>query len=359
MTNFHQIPGGLEMFGEGMMPMDFVMSEGAGFPMNNLDAQMCEVEVPASMQDVTGDEEGLLMRTAGQPSGSDSFFSSMGSSAPSSGMLFSSNSEFTDSAQWIDHPQPSPFNAISAPLRNMRGVQGHQSHSSTSSTSSGFGDEYSAASLSAPSHKQSFDHSVLYPPGMMDSVGPMRRHRSMTPSLIRNGEPIRRPMTSNSNEFPGTSGSPASLSSSIGSSRGYHPYAYSGSNSRANSTHNSPRVQPVPLGPDYAPIRRSDSRSSNYSTNGLNDQMRQMMSMDPSSSMVETMFRSDSPASFHQTESPAAFNMDLPLQYSATGPFMPSQPQPLHASTMPVQYPQQQQQQQQFEGYYTQPHATL
>jgi len=278
-----------------------------------------------------------------------------------------------------------------SPASFLRNMQPGHSHSSSSSGSSAYGDDFASASLSAPSHKQSFDHGGLYAPGLLESavasipgagnVGPVRRHRSMTPSLIRNGDPIRRPITANSGEFQG--GSPNSVNSSISSSsgvtRGYHPYAYSNSNSRTNSTHSSPQIHTVPLGAEYAQIR-SESRNSNYGGAGaLHEQMRQMMNMNvdaqnPASSsssiFTDPMFRTGSPASFHQTDSPAPFNVDLPLQYPGTAGYIPQtqqhqqqhqQQQILHSATMPVtgQYGAGQQQPQ-YDGYYVQqPHATL
>jgi transcription factor STE12 len=433
--------GGLEMFGDNgaFSSMDmshFNMLSGAGLNMSHLDPGMCEVEVQGGVQDVQGDEEGLLMQTGGanptliyrnhhqfhspQPTASDGYYSGLSTSSDAtSGLLFSSSTnsgEFPDSAQWINRPQPnSAYSTVSAPspppgsiptMRNsnrssisgspgsyLRNMQPQQPHASSSSASSAYGDDYSA-SLSAPSHKQSFDHVPLFPPGMLENalasnlssgnVGPMRRHRSMTPSLIRNGEPIRRPMTANSGEFQG--GSPNSVNSSISSSngaaRGYHPYAYSNNNSRANSTHSSPQVHAVPLGGAEYPQIRSESRNSNYGGAGgvgaLHEQMRQMMSMnvDPqnpvasSSSSIfgDNVFRTGSPASFPQTDSPAAFSsVDLPLQYPGAAGYMsqqaPQQQQQLQsAATMPVmsQYGAAQQQQSQYEGYYVQqPHATL
>lgn len=376
----------------------FGMMEGEGAAPFMLDPNMCEVEIPGGVQDVQGDEPGLLMRTGSIDSSSLIF-----RSQPD---YFSSVPSFSDAPQWVNRPQPSPaFTApptgilprnsrasltAEAPAGYLRSI--HQSHSSTSSTSSSYGDEYATPSLSAPSHKQSFDHAALYPPGMLDgggggggNIGPMRRHRSMTPSLIRNGEPIRRPMTASttnttSSEFTG--GSPGSVSSSISSSsgapppppRGYHPYAYSNSNSRANSTHSSPQVGAVPLAAlEYV---RSESRNSGYGGGSLHEQMMMNMNLDAGAGVGsgagagvfgDAVFRSGSPASFNQTESPAAFSMDLPMQFPA-GSYVPQQQQQqqaiLHAATMPMpvgsQYngQHQQQQQHQYDGYYSQ-HATL
>ena len=125
-------------------------------------------------------------------------------------------------------------------------------------------------SLSAPSHKMAFDHSSLYPLEMQNTLGlglpgglnassvaqlsqgqgggagqggagPIRRHRSATPSMGRFGEGIRRPFSaafsdhgSSSSTSAAASASAASNSSatsgSVGSSSGatgYHPYAQS------------------------------------------------------------------------------------------------------------------------------------
>jgi transcription factor STE12 len=303
------------------------------------------------------------------------------------------------------------------------------SHPSSSSAVSTYGtpDEFASISASAPSHKQSFDHPSLYPAGMLEnaaahssaavvaaaaaggggSIGPARRHRSMTPSIVRNGESIRRPMTSNSSVVDvgggagggsGSGGSPSSMTSTS-LPRGYHPYAYSSNNSRAGSTHSSPSVHSIPLAGDYG-SRRSDSRNSSYSvgggnvngtgTSGLHDQMRQMMSMDnsrrdsagavnvfgdglfttgstssdlPTTSSTKSLSLSTPPPPTTlmptnvQTESPGTFNVELPLAYSgSSGSYVPG-----YASSTQNQQQQQQQQQIQYDGYYTQQqvHQTL
>ena len=268
---------------------------------------------------------------------------------------FSDTSSVMGSGNNTNRSSSNLSNAITSPTRYMRLIMPHQqqqqpsqqqqthphhshhshshslSHSSSSSasaygTTTTTGDEYTSVSLSALSHKQSFDHAALYPPGILESaaasaadggggggggggIGPVRRHRSMTPSLIRNGEPIRRPMTSNSSVVDigggggggsggggsnGSGGSPSSMTSSS-LPRGYHPYAYSANNLGAGSTHSSPSVHSIPLGGggggDYV-TRRSDSRNSSYSSvgggggkgggtaSGLHEQMRQMVSIE-------------------------------------------------------------------------------
>jgi len=242
----------------------------------------------------------------------------------------------------------------------------------------------------------------------------------MTPSLIRNGDPIRRPMTSNSSVVDGgggsggSGGSPSSIASSS-LPRGYHPYAYSATNSRAGSTHSSPSVHPTPLSSgDYGP-RRSDSRNSSYSVGGggngggggggipggLHEQMRQLMSMEnprrdsngasvasvfgdpnslfnaaassdlsttgtsssssPSSSLLSKPLSSTPPMmgmmtnTNVQTDSPASFSVvDLPAM---VGGYV----QGGYGGGSSTNTTQTQQQQHQYDGYYTQQqtHSTL
>ncbi|KAH9476147.1 Transcription factor steA [Psilocybe cubensis] len=337
-----------------------------GFSSDQLDERMCEVEVPGGVRDVQGDEEGEVMRMGGvEPS---LVFRQQQQQMPGSEFPFVSqpSSDFSD-GQWATRPT-STHGSPAGGFARM-----YHTHSSSSSQSSNFGEDFGLASLSAPSHRQSFDHAGLYPPNLLEGggIGPVRRHRSMTPSLARNGEPIRRPMTANSSDLQGVGGgSPGSVSSMNSNggagARGYHPY-YSNNNSRANSTHNSPQVHSIPLGGELA-AGRPGSRGSSYGgVSGLHEQMRQMMSMDGGGSGAgatgsvfgENAFRTGSPASFHQTESPGTFSIDLPLQYTGSPGFNPAQQQVLHAATMP-QFGSSQQQQ--YDGYYhnvQQPHATL
>jgi hypothetical protein len=51
-------------------------------------------------------------------------------------------------------------------------------------------DGHAAASLSAPSHKQSFDHPKVYASedaSIAGDIGPARRHGSVAPSLVCSG----------------------------------------------------------------------------------------------------------------------------------------------------------------------------
>ncbi|KAJ7055621.1 STE like transcription factor-domain-containing protein, partial [Mycena amicta] len=306
---------------------------------NGLDMQMCEIEVPGNVREVVGDEEGLMMPAQpqpmqGYPGSAPATSSSFGNTAgePQWATLRTGSPAYSTMSV-PSPPPPNPVQRASLP----HGITAAQfaRHSSSSSSGSVY-DDYGITSISAPSHKQTFDHGSLYPPGMMiDSSsggGVVRRHRSMTPSLVRNGEPIRRPLTSNSGEFPGVNASP----------RGYHPYAYAGSasGSRAGSTHSSPSFNTHSLPLDYGHgLRRSDSRNSNLSANGggsgggLGEQMRQMMSLEGGGSAGEgqyananannasangpggqgypgDMYRSESPAPF--TSSPGMYATELP-----------------------------------------------
>lgn len=217
-----------------------------------------------------------------------------------------------------------------------------------------------SVSVSAPSHKLAFDHANLYPQGMLlessasftgsmgnfsgdasTSGGPVRRHRSMTPSLMRDGGFVRRPGTSGSS--PGDN--------MVGVTTGYHPYA---SSSRASSLsrgggslHSSPAGHQLPL-PGMG-MQRSESRASNLSVEVSGSehlhQTRQMMSRPGSADPHATsnsgyqgeMYRTESPAPFAHhlssqvTDSPGTFVMDLPA---------PSyhQASHLHSATVPAQF---------------------
>ncbi|KAF8630095.1 hypothetical protein AX17_005493 [Amanita inopinata Kibby_2008] len=322
-----------------------------GLDMNDVDLSGTRVDDDGAIlrPDVNGNNQGDAY---GQ--GQDIYYLPTGTSMSFSAGTTSSNStsDFVD-AQWALRPQPSPaFSTISAPspppgaipiIRNHRNsttgspATGMRSSHSTSSSVSSYSEDF-MTSASAPSHKPSFEHTSLYPPGMNEmaamaaaaasgGTGPIRRHRSMTPSVVRNGEPVRRPTTASSEYSGGAGNSPGGSNG-----RGYHPYAAysSASQSRAGSTHSSPSVYPVPLNGDN--MRRSESRSSNYG--GLSEQMKSFvnMSLDPSSNdknaiygddhhvlQQQQMFSSDSPGAFPQTESPIRFAHDLPGHYGAAG----------------------------------------
>ena len=233
----------------------------------------------------------------------------------------SSGSSLPQAQQWVPRAAPSPaFSSISMPspprasavqqLRSGRSSMTsspasypspgmYHSNGTTTTTTTGSGETPMSVhtalggnefvtSISAPSHKQAFDHASLYPPNMLglalgvvdptsgagsssstsgaaagpvstSGPGPVRRHRSMTPSLMRNGEGIRRPMTAASGgEFVG--GGIGQMGVGVGGmgmgmGRGYHPYASAYGHaaaaavvaSRAASAQSSPSTYPVAL----------------------------------------------------------------------------------------------------------------
>ncbi|KAJ3797896.1 hypothetical protein GGU11DRAFT_40478 [Lentinula aff. detonsa] len=282
-------------------------------------------------------------------------------------------------SQWALRNTPSPsFSTISVPSlspnRNSWGAGTlPRPHSSYGSSGLVYGVEdpsvpYHAASnnlpipgmnlsVSAPSHKLAFDHSNLYTQGIqesssasfaasmgglsVDSVGgPVRRHRSMTPSLMRgvDGSFVRRP----------TSGGGSGDNMAVNA---YHPYA---SSSRASSlsrgggsVHSSPSGHSLPL--PIVGMQRSESRASNLSVEVSGSdhlqQARQMLSrpgsVDPNASDAYpgAAYRTESPGPFANhlstgpgsvTDSPATFVVDLPRHSSYQ--------HPSHAATSPAQF---------------------
>jgi len=106
--------------------------------------------------------------------------------------------------------------------------------------------------ISAPPHKSGFDQPSVYSQSLEHSQplgsGPIRRHRSVTPSVVQNGELIRRPVTAASmSDYRSASPVP----------RGYHPYANALASGHASnsSTRSSPAGYHIPLEP--TPLHQS------------------------------------------------------------------------------------------------------
>jgi len=304
------------------------------------DMKMCEVELTGNVQEIQGDEEGLVV-------------------APGSGFARGSFFQTT---------QMDPYGSSSnAPWSgNMTGQQSlaqlHRSHTPLPTSPAGYlrqsplygSDSEYVTSISAPAHKQLFDHASLYPPslGLMDASsgpGPIRRHRSMTPSLIK-GENLRRPTTATSSD----------LSSS---SRGYHPYAVPGYVSQSSSSaQSSPASYPMPL--DYGNMSRPGS-THRPSSGGqqLQDQMHQMLNLeqmddgifanhvDPPTGQqsYEDMYRTESPIPFaaassgqtstsysssHFPSSMSETHDQYASHHSADSGYFSSVPQPQHHVSM-------------------------
>ncbi|KAH9916405.1 STE like transcription factor-domain-containing protein [Epithele typhae] len=230
--------------------------------------QMCEVEVQGLVHDVQGDEEGLVTTT--------------GAVAP----LMAPPTEMTGQVQQpqgivgqhqqarSQQPSPASFARLDASFHT---------HPST---------DY-ITSISAPSHKLTFDHGALYPPEMQQQhgAGPIRRHRSATPSIARFGESIRRPYS-------------AALSDA--GARAYHPYAHAAT--ATASTHSSPMAYTVPLGYDGAP-RAAHSRQGS----GSGVEMAHMLAMDG----VDGYPQAQQQQQQQQQPMQGMYRTDSPMQYSA------------------------------------------
>ncbi|OBZ74944.1 Transcription factor steA [Grifola frondosa] len=171
---------GMEMEGLEMEEEEeLVLARGLGYG-GVASVRMCEVEVQGCVHDVPGDEEGLVL-----PGGAEIYY---------------------DAAQLVRaSPEASPYLADASPGAQWASTRlGASYHGALG--------EY-VTSISAPAHKATFDHAALYPPETQ-GAGPIRRHRSATPSVARYGEPIRRPFSAAVSDHGHGHGS-----------RGYHPYA--------------------------------------------------------------------------------------------------------------------------------------
>ncbi|KAJ3810537.1 STE-12 alpha [Lentinula aff. lateritia] len=315
------------------------------------------VELTGDVRDVHGDEEGL------HHSSLDSHFLQSNTRdlrAPSPRQ--SLDSHLDAQSQWALRGTPSPaFSTISVPsLSPNRTSWGagsvprpHPPYSRQHLNGTNEV-EFSMEDPSVPHHGGSASlppSSALFAASMgglsVDSStagGPVRRHRSMTPSLMRgaDGGFVRRPTSGG--------GSGDNMTSSI-----YHPYA---SSSRASSlsrgggsVNSSPAGHSIPL-PGIG-MQRSESRASSLSVEVSGSdhlhQARQMLSrpgsVDPSASSSNSYpgeaYRTESPAPFvnhlpigpgRVTDSPGTFVVDLPRSSS-------SYQHPSHLnSTVPAQF---------------------
>ncbi|KAL4248773.1 STE12 transcription factor family protein [Abortiporus biennis] len=251
-----------ELEGDDGAIEDAMYGMGIGVGVGRMpDVQMCEVEIQGSIQEVQGDEEGLVL-----PAGTVTQSANLaaltsipppeGTDSPS-GLYFND----TDSASWSNGSVSS-----SLPSQSRMATNG----SPSTSYLNDFG------SMSAPAHKVGFEHASLYPPELNPNggLGPIRRHRSATPS-VRYGDSIRRPYSTVSDH-----GSSASSSSS----RSYHPYA---TNSVPHSAESSPMNYSIALDP-YEPGMvssrpngtHSRSSSAGHHQQQLQDHMHQMLQLE-------------------------------------------------------------------------------
>ncbi|KAF7974516.1 hypothetical protein HWV62_11968, partial [Athelia sp. TMB] len=278
--------------------------------MASPDIERCEVDVDGAVRDVQGDEEGLVTQVASDAYAQPSHYFSQQQMGPQAGAYSSWSAPGTSRYDLQNSIQPSQNHH----LRHSESTSSLYAASVGSLSDSEF-----AMPMSAPAHKHMFDHSSLYPPSVGVSLaspsgspsslngglGPIRRHRSMTPSLHKSNEGgLRRPMTSAHSEY-----------SSVGVSRGYHPYAVPASYS-SSSAQSSPASYPIPLdyqstGNNSGNLSRSSSishhsRSSRNSgvSQQLQDQMHQMLNLD----MEDPMYtHTNAAAASYRTDSPVSF----------------------------------------------------
>ena len=317
-----------------------------------LNIGVCEVEVEGTVHEVEGDEEGLLApNPAGYVAEPNGIHPIVGQDAyypgPASDQHFPMSSSpepspFSDPSggvSWVTRASTSPaFSTQSMPSPHQRVLNMPQSGSYNQIG------EY-MTSMSAPSHKATFDHNAIYSGQLLPSStgpGPIRRHRSVTPSLARYGESIRRPYSATMSDQPAHG------------NRSYHPYAVS---SHSGSAQSSPGTYNVPL--DYntsmtgslpSHLSRSSS-TSRPSSSHLPDQMNQMLhldSMDTGYAGESTttaggsfggMYRSDSPASYtSRSYSHDGGSTDGHQMYPMQPPFSGHVDQyyPPHAQTVPL-----------------------
>ncbi|KAH8077385.1 STE like transcription factor-domain-containing protein [Cristinia sonorae] len=262
------------------------------------DMRMCEVEIQGGLCEVPGGEEGLVVPAqsqVAQATDEEVFFPADAAAA----------AEYVDDTspgvQWATiRAQASPaFSASSMPSPQPLPPPLHP-HSASSSSSSysnsgpGPAHLHDYMSVSAPSHKAAFDHAGLYPAelnlsssslsaasssstsGAASSVGglgPIRRHRSATPSV-------------GVGRYGGGDASSSSMTGrrpeSGGASRTYHPYALPQSQQQmSQSAESSPMQYSLALEYDsHSHLAGMGHHSRSSSTGQLHDQMQQMMHMD-------------------------------------------------------------------------------
>lgn len=185
----------IDMENEEADECDVAFTAALSFAEGGLqDMETCVLELQGQVQDVQGDEEGLVALSGISPV--------MDTDATSDGGL--SNSYFLQNGTrnhtgYVESAE-------------MTWAKPFMNSPSLTSTCNG---ESTMTSFSAPSHRQDFALDNMSLHVAPSEVGPHRRHRSATPSLIR------------------------SHSVSSGSSQHYHPYA-SSSHSCPSSSHSSP-----------------------------------------------------------------------------------------------------------------------
>ncbi|OJT14454.1 Transcription factor steA [Trametes pubescens] len=357
--------------------------------------RMCEVEVQGAVHEVQGDEEGLLTTSgsvaltggAAPADGSDVEGQRQALYYDSTGQILRASPETSPylagqpspDSQWVSVPAaplPLPQQQQQQPQASAfaGGATPNSLHLANArldaSYHTGSMGDY-VTSISAPSHKLTFDHAALYPHELaLNGPGPIRRHRSATPSIPRYGESIRRPYSAAMSDSGNTTvgATPASAPNS----RSYHPYAMAGHHAVSHSAQSSPMAYTVPLsgGYDAAPVRHAaHSRSS--SSGQLQEQMRHMLSLeqiDAGSMAAQYAAVQEGQQQQQQQSYAGMYRTDSPMPYNGVGDAYEMEIAHQHQHQHPHQQPaylqdqyvaQQQLQHQQQSEYYAHPHHSL
>lgn len=198
----------LDAESQGLDDGDFPLSSAMPFSNGMPNMEICEVEVAGHLQEIQGDEEGLVVAPGTLPSSW-----SAAASNPTLSAYYSHNVPAV-----VDIASQDPHLGFLPTVDASNMSWAHLSHiPSTPDAVSSQYREPMMASLSAPPCRPEFDQVSLHRSVMTRGVaqaGPIRRHRSMTPSLLRGFDRAQSPP-----------------------SRGYHPYPpVSATQSRASSS---------------------------------------------------------------------------------------------------------------------------
>jgi len=214
-------------------------------------ARLVEVEVQGELP-----EEGLLptVTTGVHGTSQETFSSSMSNvqfAQPNTREQSGYHAVGT-SSPWSMRTTPLPSPGYRSPEASPAQVAQQINGSSTHYNSYPSSVAGSYTPISAPPHKSGFDQPSVYSQSLEQSQpsgsGPIRRHRSVTPSVVQNGELIRRPVTAASmSDYRSASPAP----------RGYHPYANALASGHASnsSARSSPAGYHIPLEP--TPLHQS------------------------------------------------------------------------------------------------------
>ncbi|KAG9310898.1 STE like transcription factor-domain-containing protein [Chiua virens] len=208
----------LDAESQGLDEGDFPLSSSMPFPNGMPNMDICEVEVEGHLHDIQGDEEGLVAATGSMTSNWNAI-----SSNPALSAYYSQNVSAAVNTPSPDGELPHLGFLPSMEASNM--TWGNLSHmSSTSDSASSQCREPLMASLSAPPCRPEFDQVSLHRSVMTRGVaGPVRRHRSMTPTLLRGFDRGQSPPSRGYHPYPPVSASRTSSGTSSPSSLSCSP----------------------------------------------------------------------------------------------------------------------------------------